>query len=55
MKLYNVPNNSMVVLNDGLVLKFHHVDGMYSLCTDENGDVYHIAAFEEVEIAKEEE
>ena len=50
MKLYNVPRNSMIVLSDGLELKFHHIDGMYSVCTDEYGNVYHISAFEEMEV-----
>jgi len=53
MKLYNVPRNSTIVLNDGLELKFHHIDGMYSVCTDEAGDIYHISASEEVEVKTE--
>jgi hypothetical protein len=50
MKLYNVPRNTKIMLSDGVVLLFHHIDGMYSVCTDENGDIYHISASEEVEI-----
>lgn len=50
MKLYNVPRNTKVKLGDGVVLLFHHIDGMFSVCTDENGDIYHISASEEVEI-----
>ena len=50
MKLYNVPRNSMIVLKEGIELKFHHIDGMYSVCTDENNEIYHIAAWEEVEV-----
>ena len=50
MKLYKVPNNTWIVLNSGLKLKFHHVDGMYSYCTDNKNNVYHIAAWEEVSI-----
>jgi len=53
MKLYNVPRNSKILLNNGLVLNFHHVDGMYSLCTDDNGEIFHISASEEVEIVGE--
>ena len=53
MKLYNVPNNSVIVLSNGLELKFHHIDGMYSVCTDEANDVYHISASEEVEIKEQ--
>jgi hypothetical protein len=55
MKLYNVPRDSMIKLDVGIVLKFHHIDGMYSVCTDENGKVYHIAAWEEVEVVKDKE
>jgi hypothetical protein len=50
MKLYNVPRNSRIVLSNGAVLLFHHIDGMYSVCTDENGDIFHISATEEVTI-----
>ena len=50
MKLYEVPNNTQVVLSSGLNLKFHHIDGMYSYCTDSDNNVYHIAAWEEVEV-----
>lgn len=53
IKLYNVPKNSMIVLSNGLELKFHHIDGMYSVCTDEAGDIYHISASEEVEIKEQ--
>ena len=55
MKLYNVPRNSTLVLTEGIVLKFHHIDGMYSVCTDDDGNVYHIGASEEVEVKPKEE
>jgi hypothetical protein len=55
MKLYNVPRDSPIKLNDDIVLKFHHLDGMYSFCTDESGKVYHIAAWEDVEVVKDKE
>ena len=55
MKLYNVPRNSTIVLKDGLELKFHHIDGMYSVCTDENNEIYHLATWEEVEVKPKEE
>ena len=48
MKLYQVPRNTKIKLNDGVILLFHHIDGMYSVCTDENGDIFHISANEEV-------
>jgi len=50
MKLYNVPRNSTIVLKEGIELKFHHIDGAYSVCTDEEGNVYHIGASEEVTV-----
>ena len=63
MKLYNVPNNTMVrvvahegapldarVVGQGEVVKFHHVDGMYSYCHDKDGNVIHLAAWTDVEI-----
>jgi hypothetical protein len=64
MKLYNVPNGSRVRIIDentkvpiaspdtpgGTILKFHHVDGMYSYCTDSRGNPVHPAAWTEVEI-----
>jgi hypothetical protein len=55
MKLYNVPRNSTIVLKNGLELNFHHLDGMYSVCTDGEGEVYHIDATEEVEVKPKEE
>ena len=53
MKLYNVPRNSTIVLKEGIELKFHHIDGMYSFCTDDDGNVYHIGASEEVEVKEQ--
>lgn len=63
MKLYNVPRNTWVTLAEdtkappdiggygkGSELFFHHVDGMYSYCTDDEGNVHHPAAWSEVEI-----
>ena len=50
MKLYDVPRNSRIVLENGTELNFDHVDGMYSLCTDDNGNILHIAAWAEVTI-----
>ena len=64
MKLYDAPRNSWVrpilenptappdarEINLGERIKFHHVDGMYSFCHDENGDVVHLPAWQEVEV-----
>lgn len=49
MKLYEVPRRSRIKLQDGKELDFHHIDGMYSYCTDE-GKPVHIAAWTDVEI-----
>jgi hypothetical protein len=32
------------------IFKFHHIDGMYSYCTDKDGNVVHLAAWTEVEV-----
>ena len=55
MKLYDVPRNTRIVIKDEespLRLNFHHIDGMYSYCTDDEGNVVHVAAWTEVEIEK---
>ena len=52
MKLYDVPRNTKVKLSDAqgneTTLLFHHVDGMYSYCTDDNGHAVHLAAWADV-------
>lgn len=48
MKLYDVPQNTDIILPDGTELRFHHIDGMYSYCTDVEGNVVHLAAWTEV-------
>lgn len=57
MELYNVPNNTKIRLKDGLfsedILLFHHIDGMYSYCTDMSGGVIHLAAWTEVDIVED--
>jgi hypothetical protein len=64
MKLYNVPRNSLIrvigkevitpptnkVTSGADVFRFSHIDGMYSYCVDEHGDVVHLAAWTEVEV-----
>jgi hypothetical protein len=34
----------------GEVLNFHGLDGMYSFCTDKDGNVVHLKAWAEVEV-----
>lgn len=63
MKLYDVNRNTKIrLLEDarvpvghrpvleGEIIDFDHIDGMYSLGKDENGQFVHIAAFTEVEV-----
>jgi hypothetical protein len=50
MKLYEVPRYSTIKLDDGTVLDFDHIDGMYSYCTDSEGRAHHIAAWVDVEV-----
>ena len=54
MKLYDVPDNTKIVLPDNTELLFHHIDGMYSFCTDDKGNVYHHAAWTKVTIKEKE-
>jgi hypothetical protein len=49
MKLYEVPKYSTIKVGD-MELEFHHIDGMYSYCTDSEGNTHHIAAWADVEI-----
>ena len=62
MKLYECKRNTWVrVIGDIMVppaapdiasdeiVMFHHIDGMYSLCNDKDGNIVHLAAWAEVE------
>ena len=49
MKLYEVPKYSRIKVG-GMVLDFHHIDGMYSYCTDIEGNAHHIAAWADAEV-----
>lgn len=33
----------------GTIYKLHNIDGMYSYCTDKDGNVVHVAAYADVE------
>ena len=63
MKLYEVPNNTWVCVskeeapppgglsvNVNQKIKLINIDGMYSYCKTEAGDVIHLAAWTEVEV-----
>lgn len=65
MKLHDVPRNSKIRilkdpktpvgskdLREGEILTFLHIDGIYSLCLDQEGSTVHLSAFAEVEILK---
>lgn len=51
MKLFDLPRNTRIKLESGDEINFHHIDGMYSYCTDDEGNVVHLAAWTEAEIA----
>lgn len=66
MKLYEVPQKSYVLVvgssmappgavdnKEGDVLYFYHIDGMYSYCKDEEGNIRHLPAWQEVIIVPE--
>ncbi len=66
MELHNVPRNSRIkVISDvkvppgaseiteGEELNFRSIDGMYSYCTRDNGEVVHLVAWAEVEIIEQ--
>jgi len=65
MELYNVPNGSRikVIVEDkippgapqitvGEELNFRNIDGMYSYCTRDSGEVVYLAAWTEVVVLK---
>jgi hypothetical protein len=67
MKLYRVERGSLFRLVDdtrgppdigtyagGQVLRLGNIDGMYSYCTDQSGQVHHPIAWAEVEVISEE-
>ena len=52
MKLYEVPRNSRIrIVGEDEIINFSHIDGMYSYCTNSKGEVCHLAAWTEVELA----
>ena len=44
MKLYQAPRNCRIMTEDGEEYNFHHIDGAYSYCTDDDGNVVHLSA-----------
>jgi hypothetical protein len=55
MKLYDVPRNSTIILQNGEELEFKHIDGMYSYCVTKEGNVVHLAAWSEVKVKEPEQ
>ena len=62
-KLFDIPNNTWVriisqevpppggmAVDVGQEVFFHHVDGMYSFCSDRECNTVHLKAWTEVEI-----
>lgn len=55
MKLYEAPRNVKVrTIDGGNEYMFKHIDGMYSLCYTDKGEVVHLAAWTEVEVLDDE-
>jgi|GEM_PF-858395 len=66
MKLHKVKNGSRIrILADakappahrdfslGEELEFYHIDGMYSYCKDDDGNVVHLVAWADVEVVRD--
>lgn len=49
MKLYDCPRNTWFFLGSRRIF-FDHIDGAYSLCHDEDGNTFHLAAWTNVEL-----
>lgn len=52
-KLYELPRDVRIRTEDGTELHFYNVDGMYSFCKTDAGEVVHLAAWTEVELIEE--
>ena len=51
IKLYEVSRYSRIKVG-GMELYFHHIDGMYSYCVDDEGHPCYIAAWADVEVVE---
>lgn len=47
-KLYDVKNNTPIKTEDGEMLLFRHIDGMYSYCISLSGEEINLAAWADV-------
>jgi len=65
MKLHEIPRNTKIrvlentnapvgslQVKEGDVLEFVKIDGIYSICVDGEGNIFHVSAFTEVEIVQ---
>lgn len=52
MKLYEVPRDTRVKIDIGEEFDFKGIDGMYSYCKNDKGQVVHLAAWTEVDIVE---
>ncbi len=55
MKLYELPRNTYFTIEDDPqqhVYFFKHLDGMYSVCYDNEDNLTHIAAWTDVQIVR---
>jgi hypothetical protein len=53
LKLYELPRNTKFKIvgdTSNTILRLERIDGMFSVCWDEHGEIVHIAASAEVEI-----
>lgn len=48
------PDHIPVGRNMGIIYTLHNIDGMYSYCEDTYGNVYHFAAWTDVDAISEE-
>jgi len=51
VRLYNCPRQSYIKIDSdstGTVYFFDHLDGMYSFCRDQYGNIVHLAAYIDV-------
>lgn len=51
---YSVPQGQIQVVRD-VEINFSHLDGMYSFCTDDDGNVVHLAGYSEVDVVKQDQ
>ena len=48
MKLYNAPRNCRIMTKYGEEYNFHHIEGEYAHCTDDDGNAVRLPANDDV-------